>query len=66
MKISVNGKNHDIPPEFSIKQLLRMFDLDQPRIAVAVNAHVVPRSTFDQHQLAEGDRVEILHAVGGG
>jgi sulfur carrier protein len=35
-------------------------------VAVAVNRDVVPRSTFATHRLAEGDRVEILEAVGGG
>ena len=40
--------------------------LEPRRVAVAVNRDVVPRSAFAGHQLASGDRVEILEAVGGG
>lgn len=66
MNVSINGKTHEIPATFTVKQLLQMLDLEQPRIAVAVNSEVVPRAAFGQRQLADGDRIEILHAVGGG
>jgi sulfur carrier protein len=46
--------------------LLESLGITGQRIAVAINRDVVPRSTFDTHRLAPGDRVEILEAVGGG
>jgi sulfur carrier protein len=49
-----------------VAKLVGLLGLSTRRIAVAVNRDVVPRSAFDEHRLAEGDRVEILEAVGGG
>jgi thiamine biosynthesis protein ThiS len=49
-----------------VRGLIDALHLDRRRIAVAVNREVVPRSAFDTHRLAEGDRIEILEAVGGG
>jgi sulfur carrier protein len=46
--------------------LVELLGLTGRRIAVAVNRDVVPRSAFGSRQLATGDRVEILEAVGGG
>ncbi len=46
--------------------LIETLALTGRRLAVEVNAELVPRSRFDQHLLQPGDRVEIIHAVGGG
>jgi sulfur carrier protein len=46
--------------------LIERLGLTGQRIAVEVNAELVPRSRFEAHALREGDRVEIIHAVGGG
>lgn len=64
--LQVNGRPEEIPPETSVRQLLARLGFEGARVAVAVNRSVVPRSAFDTHQLAAGDRVEILEAVGGG
>jgi sulfur carrier protein len=66
LKLQVNGAEREIPPETSVRELLALLGFEGKRIAVAVNRNVVPRSTFDTHRLAAGDRVEILEAVGGG
>jgi sulfur carrier protein len=66
MKVWINGAEREVPPETSVRELLALLDFQGTRIAVAVNRSVVPRSTFDTHRLAAGDRVEILEAVGGG
>ena len=64
--VQVNGAEREIPPETSVRELLALLGVEGKKIAVAVNRNVVPRSTFDSHRLAAGDRVEILEAVGGG
>jgi sulfur carrier protein len=46
--------------------LIELLGLTGRRVAVAINRDVVPRSAFGSRQLASGDRVEILEAVGGG
>lgn len=64
--LHVNGRLEQIPPETSVRELLARLGMEGVRVAVAVNRNVVPRSSFDTHRLAAGDRVEILEAVGGG
>lgn len=66
LTLQVNGRPEEVPPETTVRQLLTRLGLGGARVAVAVNRSVVPRSAFDSHRLAAGDRVEILEAVGGG
>ena len=66
LAICVNGDPRQVPDGCNLAQLVGLLGLATRRIAVAVNRDVVPRSAFDEHRLAEGDRVEILEAVGGG
>ncbi len=46
--------------------MLQELEITGTHIAVALNLEVVPRSNYDQTPLNEGDKVEIVHAVGGG
>jgi sulfur carrier protein len=62
----LNGEPHRCERALSVQELLERNDLAAKRVAVAVNADVVPRSRFAQVQIRDGDKVEILHAVGGG
>jgi len=66
LALDVNGDRHRLPEGTTVAGLLRELALDGRRIAVAVNREVVPRSAYDTHRLDDGDRVEILEAVGGG
>lgn len=66
LRIQVNGEPREIPIRATVQTLLEHLGLGERRVAVAVNRDVVPRSEYDRRQLAAGDRVEILEAVGGG
>ena len=66
LAIRVNGHPRQVPDGCNLAEPVGLLGLSTRRIAVAVNRDVVPRSAFDEHRLAEGDRVEILEAVGGG
>lgn len=55
-----------MPAPCTVAGLLRSLTLEARRVAVAVNRDVVPRSAYGGHELASGDRIEILEAVGGG
>jgi sulfur carrier protein len=66
MQIYVNGKEKQIPDAADMATLIELMELTGQRIAVEVNEELVPRSTFAGHRLQESDRVEIIHAVGGG
>ena len=66
MEITVNGESRPVPPGCTVGALLEELALVGKRLAVEVNDEVVPRSVHARHRLAEGDRVEIVHAIGGG
>ncbi len=66
MKIYVNGQAQELPEDLNAAQLIEQMGLAGQRLAMEVNQEILPRSRFDEHRFREGDRVEIVHAVGGG
>lgn len=66
MSIFLNGAAHDIAADSTLASLVLALDLVGKRIAIEVNENIVPRSLHGQTLLREGDRVEIVHAIGGG
>ena len=66
MQILVNGDPREIPDGLTLDRLVEDLGLAGKRIAIEVNAELVPRTAFPAHALTPGDRVEIIQAVGGG
>ena len=66
MDIQLNGEPRQTEADITIARLLADEGLAERRVAVEVNGTIVPRGRLDTHTLAEGDRVEIVHALGGG
>lgn len=66
MQILLNGETREVAPDATVEMLLAEIDLGDKRFAVEINEQLVPRSTFAEQALAEGDRVEIVTAIGGG
>lgn len=66
MKVEVNGDLRELPDETTVAELLRELELDRDGIAVAVDGQVVPRTRHADTPLADGARVEVIRAVGGG
>ena len=66
MDVVVNGEPRAVTGGTSIAALLALLDLGGRRVAVAINRSIVPRTRFEGTLLEDGDRVEILEAVGGG
>lgn len=66
MEIIVNGESRQIAEPYSVAQLVEEMGLTGRRLAVEVNLEIVPRSRHASHRLQAGDRVEIVHAIGGG
>ena len=58
--------SQSVPEGFTAAQLVEQMGLGGRRIAMEVNLEIVPRSTYDAHALSSGDKIEIVHAVGGG
>ncbi len=66
MQIQLNGSPREIPEAATAAQLIDILELGGKRLAMEVNGEIVPRSTFADHRLQPDDRVEIVHAIGGG
>lgn len=66
MELSINGTNRELPDGLTAAQLVETLGLQGRRIAMEVNESIVPRSRYAEHTLRDGDRIEIVHAVGGG
>ena len=66
MKFELNGVPEESESGLSVQELLARFGLAGRRVAVAINTRVVPRSRFGEVRIADGDRVEVIQAVGGG
>jgi sulfur carrier protein len=66
LSIRVNGEARTVRAGSSVAELVALLGLGGRKLAVAVNRDIVPRAQHAFHRLAEGDRVEILEAVGGG
>jgi sulfur carrier protein len=66
MQIYLNGQPHECTSTATVAALLTDAGYAGRRVAVEVNREIVPRSLHAQHTLHEGDRVEIVQAIGGG
>ncbi len=66
MQIVLNGEPRELAAATSLPALLAESVSSGRRVAVEVNGEIVPRSRWPDRTLVEGDRVEIIHAVGGG
>jgi thiamine biosynthesis protein ThiS len=66
MEIMVNGQLHQVQENDTILQLVHRLGLENKRLAVEVNLTIVPRSQFGTRILTQGDKIEIVQAIGGG
>jgi thiamine biosynthesis protein ThiS len=66
MRVLLNGEEREIPDGLTISGLVEHLKLNPERIAVERNREVVPRAEWAAVRIQEGDRLEIVHFVGGG
>ena len=66
MRVEVNGETKDVADGLSLARLVEELRLAPERLAVELNRTVVRRADWPDIKLSEGDRVEIVHFVGGG
>src|SRR5471032_1607308 len=66
LNITLNGEPRSLDGGLTVRGLLLNLGLDPTKIAVERNLHIVPRSTYDQVAVSDGDRFEIVHFIGGG
>ena len=66
MTLTVNGEEREYPSPLTLTALLEHLSLASTRVAVEHNGRIVPRERFAEVALQEGDRLEVVHFVGGG
>lgn len=66
MDILVNGESRQIQQHCSVQQLLEDMGLSGQRLALEINEEIVPKSRHAEYYFNEGDKVEIVNAIGGG
>lgn len=66
MKLTINGEERTIDSASTLSNLLAQLGLKSDRVAVELNRELVSRDRWQQTQLADGDKLEIVHFVGGG
>jgi thiazole synthase len=66
MNVTLNGEAKSLNDGLTVRSMLTSLGLDPAKIAVERNLQIVPRSTYDQVAVADGDRFEIVHFIGGG
>jgi thiazole synthase len=66
VEITLNGETRQLEQPVSVRGLLESLGLDPAKIAVERNLEIVPRSTYGEVALSHGDRLEIVHFIGGG
>jgi len=66
MTIQINGEEHSLVLGLTLTGLLQELGLSEEGVALAVNGQVLPKKNWVSQVLSDGDRVEIVRAVGGG
>ncbi|MBL29591.1 MAG: thiamine biosynthesis protein ThiS [Rhodospirillaceae bacterium] len=66
MRITVNGEDRTFDAPLTVAGLLDALNLDARKIAIERNLEIVSRSAFDETPVSDGDRLEIVHFIGGG
>jgi sulfur carrier protein len=66
LTIFLNGEERTIDRPVNIDRLLEMFSLPSKRVAIEINMSVVRREDWETTPVNEGDRIEVVHFVGGG
>ena len=62
----INGEPRSFERDLTVAELIERLDLAGKRLALERNGEIVPRGSFATQRLADGDRLEIVVAVGGG
>ena len=66
IKITVNGKQMQVIPKFSIKSLIVKLKMPLNKIAIELNKKIIDKKSISKIQLKKGDKIEIVHFIGGG
>ncbi len=66
MRLTINGEQRDFEAGLDLAGLVATLGLDPRKVAVERNLEITPRSLYASTALCDGDRIEIVHFIGGG
>jgi thiamine biosynthesis protein ThiS len=66
MLLHLNGDEREFPDGLTVAALVAQLGMKPDRVAVELNLEIVPRATWDNVTLKAGDKLEVVHFVGGG
>ncbi len=66
IKITVNGKQMQIIPTFTLKSLITKLKMPLNKIAIELNKKIIDKNRISKIRLKKGDKIEIVHFIGGG
>ncbi|HEX7289395.1 MAG TPA: sulfur carrier protein ThiS [Candidatus Angelobacter sp.] len=66
MQLQINGEAREFPDGLNVSGLVAQLGMKPDRVAVELNLEIVPRSNWDATVLKSGDKLEVVHFVGGG
>ena len=66
IKITVNGKQIQVIPNFSLNSLITKLKIPLNKIAIELNKKIIDKKTISKINLRKGDKIEIVHFIGGG
>ena len=66
IKITVNGRQMQVIPKFSLESLVIKLKMPLNKIAIELNKKIVDKKKISKIELKKGDRIEIVHFIGGG
>ncbi len=66
MQVTINGETQALDAPLNLQALLKKLGLDGRKVAIERNLEIVPHSVYKQTGLQDGDRIEIVHFIGGG
>ena len=64
--IELNGESRSVAKDHSVHDLVNALSLTNQALAIAVNREVVPRAQWVTHRFSDGDKVDVVRAIGGG
>jgi thiamine biosynthesis protein ThiS len=66
MLLHLNGETREFPDGLTLATLIAHLGMKPDRVAVELNLEIVPRANWDETALKDGDKLEVVHFVGGG
>jgi thiamine biosynthesis protein ThiS len=66
IKIFINGESKELSGQINLNELLKYFSLPTERVAIELNQEVVRKKDWENIQIKDADKIEVVHFVGGG